>query len=50
MFLMLSMLPLPLGFFCPGVLGPELEREARVAPVAGAVLVFLPVRWPLPGE
>jgi hypothetical protein len=28
----------------------ELERDARVAPVAGAVLMGLSVRWPLAGE
>lgn len=28
----------------------ELDREARVGPVAGAVLIFRPVRCPLPGE
>lgn len=47
---MLSMLLLPVGLRCPAVLGPELERDARVGPVAGVVLVRLPTRWPLPVE
>ena len=47
--LMLSMLPLPVGLLCPRVLVPELEREARVGPVAGVVSVLRPERAPSPG-
>jgi hypothetical protein len=45
-----SMLPLPVLPPWRADLAVELDRDARVAPVAGAVLIFLPVRCPLPGE
>ena len=45
-----SMLLLPVALPWWAALLVELEREARVAPVAGAVFIFLPVRCPLPVE
>ena len=44
------MLPLPVAPPCLVDLIVELERDARVAPVAGAVLMGLSVRCPLAGE
>lgn len=43
------MLPLPVALPWLAALVVELEREARLAPVAGAVFIFWPVRGPLPG-
>ena len=43
-----SMLPLPVALPWCAALEVELEREARLAPVAGAVLILLPVAL-LPG-
>ena len=48
--LILSMLVLPVAPPCRADFAVELEREARVGPVAGAVFIFLPDRCPLPGE
>lgn len=48
--LMLSMLVLPVAPPCLADFRLELEREARVGPVAGAVFIFWPERCPLPGE
>ena len=48
--LMLSMLPLPVAPACLVDFMVELVRDARVAPVAGAVLTGLSVRCPLAGE
>lgn len=45
-----SMLPLPVALPWFAALVVELEREARLAPVAGAVFILRPVRIPLPGE
>ena len=44
------MLPLPVALPCLAALVVELDREARLAPVAGAVFIFWPVRCPLPSE
>lgn len=44
-----SILPLPVGLPCRAALAVELDRDARVAPVAGAVLILPPMRSPLPG-
>ncbi len=48
--LTLSMLLLPVAPPWTADLAVELEREARVGPVAGAVLMGFPVRCPLAGE
>ena len=45
----ISMLPLPVALPWLAALVVELEREARLAPVAGAVFILWPVRGPLPG-
>ena len=44
-----SIFPLPVALPWRAALVVELEREARLAPVAGAVLIFLLPRWPLLG-
>lgn len=46
----ISMLPLPVALPWRAALAVELEREARLAPVAGAVLILPPDFCPLPGE
>lgn len=46
----ISMLPLPVALPWRAALAVELEREARLAPVAGAVFTLRPVFCPLPGE
>jgi hypothetical protein len=48
--LMLSILPLPVAPACFVDFMVELLRDARVAPVAGAVLMGLSVRCPFAGE
>ena len=44
-----SIFPLPVALPWRAALVVELEREARLGPVAGAVLTFLLPRWPLLG-